>query len=137
MCISSCGGVLTLIDLQAKLRSWVPFQNHQKILSTIKVEAMHWSKLGIDINEDFIFSHTFPRSKNIQFTSTDFQLGQHGILWVTKKLHHCLLHLGVILCLISDKKRVPTVFDYQSLVIRLAYAMEVCLGSFFLSFFVF
>lgn len=51
-----------------------------------------------------------------------------------KKLRHCLLHLGVILRLISDKKRVPTVFDYQSFMIGLAYAREIYLGSFTVNF---
>ena len=105
--IRSCGGVLTLISLQAKLRiGLIPQTSRNPIYNRwiSQVEAMSWSHLGSNINV-IIFSH-FCSQVLSTFSSykINFLVGEQGIC-ESQKFSYCPLYLVIMLWLISDKRR--------------------------------
>jgi hypothetical protein len=105
--ISSCGGILTLISLQAKLRiSLIPQTSRSPVYNrwNCQVEVMSWSYLGSHIN-GIVFSQFCSQVlSTFSLYKINFQVGEHSIC-ESQKNSYCPLYLVIMLWLISDKRR--------------------------------
>ena len=105
--ISSCGGVLTLISLQATLRiGLIPQTSRNPVYNRLnrQVESMSWSHLGSNINV-IVFSHFCSQVlSTFSLYKVNFQVGEQGIC-ESQKFSYCPFYLVIMLWLISEKRR--------------------------------